>query len=70
VLEKSGNTPLSKFNVTVGQEYAVRAMARWTYGMGVLIVGRHPPAELEAARSVQCRQPASSGGLGIRQERQ
>jgi hypothetical protein len=38
VLEKSGNTPLSKFNVTVGQEYAARAMALWTYGMGVLIV--------------------------------
>ena len=38
VLAKSGNTPLSKFNVTVGQEYVVRAMALWTYGIGVLIV--------------------------------
>jgi hypothetical protein len=38
VLEKSGNTSLSRFNVTVGQEYVVRAMALWTYGMGVLIV--------------------------------
>jgi hypothetical protein len=38
VLEKSGNTPQSKFNVTVGREYVVRAMALWTYGMGVLMV--------------------------------
>lgn len=38
VLEKSGNTPVSRFNVTVGQEYVARAMALWTYGLGVLIV--------------------------------
>ncbi|HEU5474694.1 MAG TPA: hypothetical protein VFV67_28940 [Actinophytocola sp.] len=38
VLEKSGNTPASRFNVTVGQEYVARAMAAWTYGLGVLVV--------------------------------
>lgn len=38
VLEGSGNTPFSKFNVTVDDEYDVWAMALWTYGIGVLIV--------------------------------
>lgn len=38
VLERSGNTALSMFDVTVGDEYAVRAMALWTYGIGALIV--------------------------------
>ena len=38
VLEKSGNTPLSRSNVTVGVEYIVRAMALWTYGIGVLVM--------------------------------
>jgi hypothetical protein len=37
-LERSGNTPFSRFNVTVGDEYDVWAMALWTYGIGVLIV--------------------------------
>jgi hypothetical protein len=69
VLEKSGNTPPSKFTVTAGQEYAVRAMALWTYGMGVLIVDDTGRPNWKAARSVQCRRPAPSGGLGIRQER-
>jgi hypothetical protein len=38
VLESSGNTRFSRFNVTVGEEYNVWAMALWTYGVGVLIV--------------------------------
>lgn len=38
VLARSGNTPFSRFNVTVDDEYDVRAMALWTYGIGVLIV--------------------------------
>lgn len=38
VLEKSGNTPWSKFNVTIGREYVVHAMALWTYGLGALLV--------------------------------
>lgn len=38
VRERSGNTPSSRFNVTVGRQYVVRAMALWTYGLGVLIV--------------------------------
>ncbi|MCX5395345.1 hypothetical protein [Streptomyces sp. NBC_00094] len=37
-LRKSGNTPQSRFNVTLGQEYLANAMALWTYGLGVLIV--------------------------------
>jgi hypothetical protein len=38
MLERSGNTLFSRFNVTVGAEYDVWAMALWTYGLGVLIV--------------------------------
>ncbi|HET9138189.1 hypothetical protein [Actinophytocola sp.] len=38
MLEKSGNTAASRFNVTVGQEYAAQAITLWTYGLGVLIV--------------------------------
>ncbi len=38
VLEASGNTSSSRFNVTVGEQYDARAMALWTYGLGVLIV--------------------------------
>jgi hypothetical protein len=38
VLEGSGNTPFSKFNVTVDDEYNAWAMALWTYGLGVLVV--------------------------------
>src|SRR6185437_9734537 len=38
VLEASGNTSSSRFNVTVGEHYDARAMALWTYGLGVLII--------------------------------
>lgn len=38
VLERSGNTPWSQFNVTIGREYVAYAMALWTYGLGVLLV--------------------------------
>jgi hypothetical protein len=38
VLERSGNTTSSRFNVTVGAEYIARAMALWSYGIGILVV--------------------------------
>lgn len=38
VLERSGNTLFSRFNVTVDDKYDVWALAQWTYGIGVLIV--------------------------------
>lgn len=38
VLEKSGNTPESRFNLTKNRQYRAHAMALWTYGLGVLIV--------------------------------
>jgi hypothetical protein len=38
VLERSANTPFSRFNVTKDDEYEVWAMALWTYGIGVLII--------------------------------
>lgn len=38
VLKKSGNTPFSRFNITIGAEYDVRAMVLWTHGLGLLIV--------------------------------
>lgn len=37
-LGASGNTSNSRFNITVGEQYDARAMALWTYGLGVLIV--------------------------------
>ena len=37
-LEKSGNTPHSRFNISVGSEYLVHAMALWDYGIGLLVV--------------------------------
>ena len=38
VLAMSGNTTLSRFDLTVGREYTAYAMALWTYGLGVLVV--------------------------------
>jgi hypothetical protein len=37
-LDRSGNTAESRFDVTVGDVYTARAIAVWTYGVGVLIV--------------------------------
>jgi hypothetical protein len=38
VLVASGNTPASRFDIGIGEEYEAYAMALWTYGLGVLIV--------------------------------
>lgn len=37
-LKRSGNTPESRFNVTIGREYTVHAMVQWPWSLGVLIV--------------------------------
>ncbi|GIE87948.1 hypothetical protein [Actinoplanes regularis] len=38
VLAASGNTPFSRFNITVGNEYRAHAMELSTYGLNVLVV--------------------------------
>ncbi|MCF2530796.1 hypothetical protein [Yinghuangia soli] len=37
-LRLSGNRPEARFNITLGREYYVHAMALWASGLGVLVI--------------------------------